>query len=164
MALKHLMIERPASTLQFYNDLVELRTKEHLQFIDLSELVAEKVRRSGVAHGMVSVQTRHTTTAVVVNENEPLLIQDLKGLLSRLAPREACYRHDDLELREVNIGPGERRNGHSHLQAALLSPSVCLNVLDGKIQIGRWQSIFLVELDGGQRRSLSINVMGLSRG
>ena len=163
MALRHLKIERPASVTQFYNDLVELRTEEHLQFIDLSELVAERVRRSGIAHGLVNVQTRHTTTAVMVNENEPRLLEDLTNMLTRLAPREANYRHNDLEARPLLIEPGERPNGHSHLRAAVLGPSVCLNVLDGKLQLGRWQSLFLVELDGARRRTVSINVIGLTR-
>ncbi len=164
MAVKQLMVERPTGTLKFYNDLVKLRTQEPLQFIDLSELVAERVRRSGIAHGLVNVQVRHTTAAVLVNENEPRLLDDITDLLARLAPKEAAYHHDDFEARPVSVPAGERPNGHAHLRATLLGSSACLNVVDGEVQLGKWQSVFLVELDGARKRSVSINVIGLSRG
>lgn len=164
MAVRHMRIERPPATLQVYHDLVELRTQRHLQFIDLTELVAERVRRSGIAHGLVNVQTRHTTTAIVVNENEPRLLDDLTDMLARLAPREAAYRHNDLEVRSFPVPADEPPNGHSHVRAAVLGPAACLNLLDGKIQLGSWQSIFLVELDGARKRAVSIQVMGVGRG
>ncbi len=145
-----------------WSDMVRIRTEEHLQFIDLTELIQQRVRRSGLSHGLVNVQTRHTTTAIVVNENEPLLIQDIKDLLARWAPREAGYRHDSLEDRTINRVPDERANGHSHARALVLGTAESLNVIDGKVHLGRWQRIFLVELDGGRPREISVTVMGLS--
>ncbi len=145
-----------------WSDVVRIRTEEHLQFIDLTELVQQRVRRSGLAHGLVNIQTRHTTTAIVVNENEPLLIQDIKDLLARWAPMEAGYRHDSLEERTVNRVPDERANGHSHARALVLGTSESLSVIDGEIHIGRWQRIFLVELDGARPREISVTVMGLT--
>jgi len=144
-------------------DLVELRTETAVQFVDLTELVGERVRRSGVVEGVVVVQSRHTTASVIVNENEPLLLEDLRDLLERWAPAGARYRHNDLSAR-VAPPPDERANGHSHARALLLGTSVCLNVADGRIDLGFWQSIFLVELDGPRRRSLSVQVMGVPAG
>lgn len=143
------------------HERVELQAEEPLQFIDVTELVRERVRRSGVLFGTVNVQTHHTTTAVVVNENEPLLLLDLKVLLERWAPCKAPYRHDDLAARTPRVGPGERPNGHAHARALVLPTSVTLNVADGRLQLGTWQSVFLVELDGLRPRTLSILVMGL---
>jgi secondary thiamine-phosphate synthase enzyme len=144
-------------------DLVRLRTEEPLQFVDLTELVAERVRRSGVGEGLVTVQSRHTTAAVVVNENEPLLLEDLRDLLERWAPAAARYRHNDLEAR--GHAPGsERPNGHAHARAVLLGASVCLGIADGRIDLGEWQSVFLVELDGPRPRSVSIQVLGVPAG
>jgi secondary thiamine-phosphate synthase enzyme len=165
MAVRHpLQVESPVPHFRFYGDHVELRTDAGQQFIDVTELVAERVRRSGIAHGIVNVQSRHTTAAVLVNENEPGLLDDLAGMLARLAPRDAAYRHDDLEGRAHPVPPDERPNGHAHLRAAALGPAACLNVVDGKLQLGRWQRIFLAELDGARKRALSIHVLGLSRG
>jgi secondary thiamine-phosphate synthase enzyme len=154
--------DRKAPGVAFDHDVIHVRTREPLQFVDVTDLVAERVRCSGVAHGMVNVQTLHTTTAVVVNENEPLLLEDLAAALGRWAPEHIPYRHDDLTLRRVNLTPGERANGHAHARALLLGSSETLNVLGGVVQLGRWQRIFLVELDGGRKRSLSVTVMGLA--
>ena len=140
-------------------DLVRIRTERSLQFVDLTALVAERVRRSGVREGMVSVQSRHTTAAVLVNENEPLLLQDFEDMLERWAPAEADYRHNDLEAR-LEAPPNETPNGHAHARALLLGASVCLNVAEGRLDLGEWQSVFLVELDGPRVRTLSVQVLG----
>jgi secondary thiamine-phosphate synthase enzyme len=141
-------------------DLARLRTERRLQFVDLKELVEERVRRSGVREGMVTVQSRHTTAAVLVNENEPLLLQDFEDLLRRWAPADARYRHNDLEARE-GAPADERPNGHAHARALLLGVSVCLNVAEGRLDLGEWQSVFLVELDGPRDRTLSLQVLGV---
>ena len=140
-------------------DLVHIRTEEPLQFIELTELVAERVRRSGVSEGMVTVQTRHTTTAIVVNENEPRLLDDFRDLLECWAPAGRLYRHNDLAAREAP--PDEKPNGHGHAQALLLGVSVCLNIAEGRIDLGPWQSVFLVELDGPRKRTVSVQILGV---
>ena len=142
-------------------DVVHLRTCKPTQFVDLTALVAERVRRSRVRDGMVTVQSRHTTAAVIVNENEPLLLKDLEDALERWAPATAVYRHNDLASRR-DPAPDEKPNGHAHARALLLGTSVCLNVADGQLDLGRWQSVFLVELDGPRPRSLSIHVLGIA--
>jgi secondary thiamine-phosphate synthase enzyme len=141
-------------------DVVELHTERRRQFVDMTALVAERVRRSGVADGIVLVQSRHTTAAVVVNESEPLLLEDFEDLLERCAPAGSRYRHDDLAAR-ASAPPDERRNGHAHARALLLGASVCLAVVEGRIDLGRWQSVFLVELDGPRRRSVVVQVQGV---
>lgn len=143
-------------------DVVHIRTETHLQFVDLTELVAERVRRSGVGEGIVTVQSRHTTAAIVVNENEPLLLEDLAALLEGWAPAGRSYRHNDLGAREAPAD--EKPNGHSHARALLLGVSVCLNVAEGRIDLGPWQSIFLVELDGPRKRAISVQVLGTAGG
>jgi secondary thiamine-phosphate synthase enzyme len=143
-------------------DLVHIRTERALQFVDLTELVAERVRRSGVGEGMVTVQSRHTTAAIVVNENEPLLLEDFHDLLEGWAPASGRYRHNDLAARDAPARD-EKPNGHSHARALLLGASVCLNIAEGRIDLGRWQSIFLVELDGPRQRTISVQVLGAAR-
>jgi secondary thiamine-phosphate synthase enzyme len=151
---------KEAAAVRVCRDLVSLRTSRRLQFVDLTELVAERVRRSGVREGMATVQSRHTTAAVLVNENEPLLLQDFEDLLTRWAPAERPYRHNDLDARE-GVPADERPNAHAHAQALLLGPSVCLNVTAGQLDLGEWQSVFLVELDGPRDRSFSVQVLGV---
>jgi secondary thiamine-phosphate synthase enzyme len=149
--------------LHIFNDLLRLRTELPLQFIDLTTWVDETVRRSGVGHGQVQIQVLHTTAAIVVNENEPLLLEDFKELLERIAPENREYAHDDLERRRVNLVPGERSNGHAHARALLLGAAKLFNVIEGRVELGRWQSIFLVELDGPRKRTISITASGRRR-
>ena len=150
------------SVLRICRDVVQLRTEKALQFVDLTALLAERVLRSGIAEGTVTVQSRHTTAAVVVNENEPLLLDDLEDALERWAPRGARYGHNDLAARKAKP-PGEKPNGHSHARALLLGTSVALHVTAGEIDLGEWQSVFLVELDGPRSRTVSVQVMGVSK-
>ena len=98
-----------------------------------------------------------------MNEHEPLLLEDFAGLLDATAPSQRAYRHDDLSIRRVNLTPGERVNGHAHCRALFLPSSACLNVVDGALQLGRWQRVFLVELDGPQEREVSVLVTGEAR-
>ena len=144
-------------------DLVHIRTERALQFVDLTDLVQERVRRAGVGEGLVTVQSRHSTAAVVVNENEPLLLEDLADLLEDWAPLGRRYRHNDLDAR-APVDADEKPNGHAHARALLLGTSVCLVVADGVIDLGRWQRIFLVELDGPRPRSVAVVVLGATAG
>jgi secondary thiamine-phosphate synthase enzyme len=153
-----------AEALAIHLDRTEILTEERTQFIDLTAWVARCLQRSGIDQGIALVRVLHTTAAVVVNENEPLLLGDLKAMLERLAPEAATYAHDDFERRRVNLEPGERRNGHAHARALLLGDSKSIGVLDGGLDLGRWQSILLVELDGPRYRSVSVTVMGSRRG
>jgi secondary thiamine-phosphate synthase enzyme len=142
------------------HERIRIRTAECLQFVDVTDAVAAIVRASGVQNGLVNVQSQHTTAAVIVNENEPLLIEDLRRSLERLAPRGAAYRHDDFSIRTVNLEPDEPDNGHAHCKALVLTASVMLNVAGGTLQLGRWQRLFFVELDRARERTLSVVVLG----
>lgn len=145
-----------------FSDAVTLRTQARRQFIDLTELVAERVRRSGIRDGLVLVQSHHTTAAVVVNENEPLLLGDFERLFDRLCPADAPYDHDDM-ARRIDAAEEERPNGASHCRCVLLGVSQALHVSGGVLQVGRWQRLLLVELDGPRSRTLSIVVLGGTR-
>jgi secondary thiamine-phosphate synthase enzyme len=141
---------------------IQIATERRFEFIDVTPDVERLVVRAGVDVGFVNVQSLHTTTSVVVNEHEPLLLTDFADLLERAAPPSASYRHDDVRLRTVNVVPGERINGHSHCQALLLASSVCINIANGCLQLGRWQRVFFAELDGPQTRHLSVLIFGTS--
>ena len=153
------VIERNPAAMQVFHHALHLQTTECLQFIDLTSRIANIVARSGIRYGMVNIQTKHTTTALIINENEPLLIEDLKRLLDKHVPRDGEYEHNDFN-RRVDIPPDEPANGHSHCKALFLPASIMLNVADGRLQLGRWQSLFLIELDEARDRSVSVIVMG----
>lgn len=139
---------------------IRIATERPTEFIDLTEQVEALVAGAGVHTGLVNIQSLHTTTAILVNEHEPLLLADFAALFAQLAPLHAPYRHDDVSARTVNLAPGERPNGHAHCRALLLGSSTCLNVADARLRLGRWQRVFLVELDGPRTREVSILILG----
>jgi secondary thiamine-phosphate synthase enzyme len=140
--------------------VVPFETRQPLEFVDVTVFLSLAVREAGLVDGLVVAQTRHTTTGLLINEHEPLLLADFASLFERLAPAAAAYAHDDFSRRTVNLMPGERRNGHAHCRAALLRTSESVPVAGGVLALGRWQRVFLVEFDGGQRRELSLTMIG----
>ena len=136
-----------------------LKTTGPTGIVDLTSRVEEFVRATALETGWVNVQSRHTTTGLLVNEYEPLLLRDLDGLLERLAPRGQGYSHDALHLRE-DVPPDERPNGHAHAKASLLRSSESLNVAGCQLQLGRWQRVLFVELDGPREREVSMVALG----
>lgn len=148
----------PASTAR--HTVIRIRTTRATEFIDITGEIHECVAASAVGTGIVNVQSLHTTAAIVVNEHEPLLLSDFSTLLARAAPLRGFYRHDDLRARTVNLMPDERANGHSHCRALILGASASLNIVDGRVMLGRWQRIFLAEVDGPREREISVVVSG----
>ena len=153
-------METLAPTAVCHHDRIRLATAEAMEFIDVTDRIEAIAAAAGICAGLVNIQSLHTTTAIVVNEHEPLLLDDFDTLLARTVPGDASYRHDDMDRRTVNLAPGERANGHAHCRALLLPVSALLNVAGGRLQLGRWQRIFLVELDGPRAREISVLVLG----
>jgi secondary thiamine-phosphate synthase enzyme len=139
---------------------IRVTTARPTEFIDLTDRLNELVAGTGLHFGFLNVQTLHTTTAIVVNEHEPLLLCDFQAMLEATAPGDLGYRHDDALQRTVNVTDRERRNGHAHCRALLLPTAVTLNVVGGRLRLGRWQRVFFVELDGPQWREVSVVAFG----
>ena len=119
---------------------------------DLTNLVAAAVTESGCSVGIVTVFVVGSTAAITTIEFEPGAITDLNRALQAIAPREADYRH--------HLAWGDD-NGSSHVRAALVGPSITVPVAEGKLLVGTWQQIALVELDTRPRtREIVIQVMG----
>jgi len=129
-------------------------------FIDITDEVRRAVDASEVRDGWALVYSRHTTAAVKINENEPLLLRDMARFLEEIAPREADYRHNDFVVRTANMTEDECPNGHSHCQHLMLGASETIPVADGRPMLGRWQSVFLIELDRPREREVVIQVQG----
>ena len=152
----------PSPTTVVHFAVLGLETTQRLQILDVTPLVVAALGRCGLWEGVVTVQTRHTTTGLLLNEFEPLLAADLRAMLERLAPAGAGYAHDDF-ARRAALAPDERVNGAAHCQAALLRASESVAVSGGDLRLGRWQRILFVECDGGQRRQVSVTCVGIAR-
>ncbi len=124
-----------------------VRTRTTREMVDLTPTVAEIVSRSGVGEGQATVFVPHATAAIVINENDdPNVCTDVLDLLRRLVP-DGCWRHDRID-----------GNGAAHIQAAILGPSETIPVDEGRLLLGRWQAIMLVELDGPKQRQVIVQV------
>jgi secondary thiamine-phosphate synthase enzyme len=139
---------------------VSLHSEAPTQFIDVTDDLEALVRESGILNGIAVAYSAHTTAGVAINEAEPLLLEDMTRLLERFASRDDAYRHDDLSIRTVNLEPNERANGHAHCQRLFIGASESIPIVDGRLQMGKWQRIFFVELDGPRPRQLTVQLMG----
>ena len=146
--------------MKILNKTIGLQTKELFDFTDITDEVKDFIKESQIKNGLVNIQSLHTTTAVIVNENEPLLIEDFKNNLEKTASQSLKYRHDNLDERTVNICKDECINGHSHCKAIHLPVSAVLNLIEGEIQLGQWQRIMFVELDRSRPRKIQIQIVG----
>lgn len=136
------------------------KTKELFDFIDLTDQIKDFLAGTGIKNGLVNIQCLHTSAALIVNELEPLLLEDIKANLQRTAPDNINYNHDDFDRRTVNMCPGECVNGHAHCKAIHLLPSVTLNFKEGQLQLGQWQRVILVELDRARPRTVQVQIIG----
>lgn len=141
--------------------ILEFKTKKEFEFIDFTEKVLDFVKEAKIKGGLVNIQSLHTTATVIVNENEPLLIEDMKKNFREVAKKDIYYGHNDFGIRTVNMCDDECKNGHSHCLAAYMPTNVTLNLIDGKFQLGQWQRIFLIELDHSRPRKVQIQIVGI---
>ena len=118
------------------------------EFIDITDEVEGFIESSGVLNGIVVVFSKHTTAAIVIQEDEPLLLDDFRNLLDSIASSDAKYSHNDFDVRTVHMHDNECPNGHSHCQHLTLGSSESIPVIDGEMALGEWQRVFMVELDG----------------
>jgi secondary thiamine-phosphate synthase enzyme len=126
---------------------LRVRTAAKREMVDLTARVAEIVARSGLAEGLCSVYVPHATAAIVINENDdPNVCTDVLDALDRLIPA-GIWRHDRVD-----------GNAASHIQATLLGPGETIPVQDGRLQLGTWQAVMLVELDGPRERRVLVTV------
>ena len=154
-------IVQPISPFHTHSETLRYETSAAPQFVDITNDVADAVNRSGVGNGIAVVFSRHTTAAIKINESEPELVKDMARFLAEIAPQERDYCHNNFEVRTVNMEEDECPNAHAHCQHLTLSASESIPVLDGRMHLGRWQRIFLIELDRAKSRQVTVQVLGV---
>ena len=124
-----------------------VQSQGQYEMLDVTARVAKLVADVGVDEGLCSVYVPHATAAVVINENaDRNLCDDITEALAKLVP-EGVWRHDRIDS-----------NGAAHIKAAILGPSETIPVRDGRLLLGTWQAIMVVDLDGPRRRHVVVTV------
>ena len=146
--------------MKIYKEKVAFETRTQIEFVDITDRIQEVSDRSGIREGQALVYSQHSTLSVVINHNEPMLLQDFMRILYRLVPVDEQYSHDLFEIRRDSVSDG-RSNGHSHCKAFILGSSETVPIEKGKLFLGGRQSIFAVEFDGSRKRDVLTQIIGL---
>jgi secondary thiamine-phosphate synthase enzyme len=144
--------------LKIISSALEIDTGKGISLHDIMTGIKQLVEKSGIHDGFITVTSQHTTTAVMINEYEERLLEDVKTFLMRLVPPDDRYMHNDIALRDCP--EDEPENAHSHLAAMLLGSSEVIALTDGELVLGQYQSVILCELDGPRRRKVCVQVYG----
>jgi len=118
-------------------------TRRRDELVDLTAEINQEIQSSGMQTGLCHLSVLHTTAALVVNESESGLCGDFLKTMDRLVPVDPSYAHPD-------------GNGHAHIKAALLGSTQTLQISDGRLCLGTWQSVFLAEFDGPRERTIAV--------
>ena len=135
---------------------ITVETRERTDLVNLSDAIRAFVEASGVTDGYVQVTSLHTTAGLYVNEFQEALLADVKQVMESLVPRQTYYQHNDPEFSDC-----DRHNADSHLRNVVLGRSLSIPISQGKIVLGRWQSVILAEFDGANQRQVFMQVFGI---
>ena len=128
---------------------IKISSESKFQIVNITQSINEIVDDSNIKEGVVNVFSKHSTTAICINEDERGLKEDFKTFLEDVVPNNK-YKHDFID-----------NNAKSHLESFLLSSSETIPISNGRMELGTWQSVFFVELDGPRtNRTIVLTVVG----
>jgi secondary thiamine-phosphate synthase enzyme len=129
-------------------DVFELKTHNRIELINITTEVNFIIEKSSIKTGLVNIYSKHSTSGIVVNEDEPGLLKDFQKALETLVPSNQNYKHDIID-----------NNADSHIRSFLIGNSETIPLNNGKLDLGTWQSIFFVELDGPRTRKVTVTIV-----
>lgn len=131
---------------------IQVSTKGENDVIDITKKTAEAILKSNTKNGIITIFVAGSTAALTTIEYEPGLLSDFPAMLARIAPKNIEYGHEKM---------WHDGNGHSHVKAALLGPSLTVPFSNGQLILGTWQQIVLVEFDIRRRtRDVVVQIVG----
>lgn len=132
-----------------YTSTIKIKSNNRVEMINITHKVSEILRSSEIKNGIVLLFTRHTTSALTINEDEHRLKKDIMDLLEKIVPENADYRHNEID-----------NNADAHLRSSLMQPFLIIPIVNGSLQLGTWQSLFFLELDGPRNREIIATIIG----
>lgn len=136
--------------MRIQNDYLTVQTKEKREFMNITPNVRETAEKSGIRDGIILISSLHSNSGVLINDEEPGLLQDIDEWANRMAPHSGDYHHSQRS----------ESNASAHLQTLLLNHQVIVSLVDGKLELGPWQQVIYAELDGQRPKRILIKVLG----
>jgi secondary thiamine-phosphate synthase enzyme len=141
------------AAMKVFNQIIKLGTQGHTDIVDITERLTDLVRCSGVKDGTMTAFVVGSTAALTTIEFEPGLVHDIKEAFERIAPKAGHYAHHE------KWGDD---NGHSHVRASMLGPSLIVPVISSKLPLGTWQQAILIDFDTRpRRREIMVQIIGV---
>lgn len=135
--------------MQILTEILELKTTSRVEIIDITSSIDAALSESGLRKGLVNVYSKHSTSAVFINENESGLVEDYLNLIESLVPTGNNYKHDRID-----------NNADSHLRSFIIGNNQTIPFESGRIDLGTWQSVFFLDMDGPRNRKITITIIG----
>ncbi len=132
-----------------FHDEFQLKTSRRIQIIDITEKVENSVKKSKIKNGICLIFVPHATAAIILNEAENGLMDDIEKFIQKLFPQNANYRHNEID-----------NNADSHIASGIVGQSQIYPVKNGRILRGMWQRALFLELDGPRERKVNITIIG----
>jgi len=133
-----------------FKDKITINSSKRTEIIDITSKIQLAIDECNIKNGIINVFSKHSTSAIVVNENEQGLLIDIEKILKDLIPNDNSYNHDMID-----------NNADSHLRSFLLGSSESIPINNKKLAFGTWQSIFFIELDGPRNnRTIELTIIG----
>lgn len=130
-------------------EVLELDTNNRVEIIDITQHINAAIAEGGFRRGLVSVYSKHSTSGIFINENEPNLLKDFANIIQQLVPTNGNYKHNKID-----------NNADSHLRSFLIGSSETIPFKKGSMSLGTWQSVFFMELDGPRSRQVILTIIG----
>jgi len=109
--------------------------------------------------GFTNIFSKHTTLSIKINENEPLLIEDITAFMKKVVDEEVNYHHDIISLR-TDCPSNEPKNAKGHLRTLILETSQTIPIINNEIELGKYQKIFAIETSGPRQRQILVQIIG----
>lgn len=128
---------------------ISLDTSKRTEIIDITLDIQEILTKSKLNSGIINIFSKHSTSSIVINENEEGLLYDFESILNKIIPKNNSYKHDLID-----------NNADSHIKSLFLGSSETIPFSDKDLSVGTWQSVFFVEFDGPRTRKVELTVIG----
>ncbi|HEY3281887.1 MAG TPA: secondary thiamine-phosphate synthase enzyme YjbQ [Armatimonadota bacterium] len=141
--------------MKVFSEALTVQTGEPLELIDITKRIKDLLKSSNIKDGLANLVSLHTTTAVLLNEAQQALLDDLRGFIKGIVDDAAPFKHNDPDYSDC-----DRHNASSHVRGLAFGQTLTVPILDGKLVLGRWQAILFAEFDGPQKRQLQVQLVG----